>query len=82
MEARVGLAAASEWHPFLSGHRAWHLPPSFHHISHPYPWLLLLLCRLACNDVYAMLTTYGVEAARATIMKEVQVGGMLGLAVS
>lgn len=43
--------------------------------------LLLFLCRLACNDVYAMLTTYGVEAARATILKEVQVGGTLGLSI-
>jgi len=35
--------------------------------------VVLCALRLACNDVYAMLTTYGVEAARATILKEVQV---------
>jgi DNA-directed RNA polymerase I subunit RPA1 len=38
--------------------------------------------RLACNDVHAMLTTYGVEAARATILKEVQsVFGAYGIGV-
>jgi hypothetical protein len=38
--------------------------------------------RLSCNDVYAMLTTYGVEAARATILKEVQaVFGAYGIGV-
>ena len=31
---------------------------------------LLDVDRLASNDVHAMLTTYGVEAARATILKE------------
>lgn len=34
---------------------------------------LLDVDQIACNDVHAMLTTYGVEAARATILKEVQV---------
>jgi DNA-directed RNA polymerase I subunit RPA1 len=57
------------------------------------PWCLLLLSQplqahladvnaISCNDVYAMLTTYGVEAARATIMKEVQaVFGAYGIGV-
>jgi hypothetical protein len=34
---------------------------------------LLDVNAIACNDVHAMLTTYGVEAARATILREVQV---------
>lgn len=43
---------------------------------------VFLVCRLACNDVYAMLTTYGVEAARATILKEAQaVFGAYGIGV-
>jgi DNA-directed RNA polymerase I subunit RPA1 len=37
---------------------------------------------ISCNDVHAMLTTYGVEAARATIMREVQsVFGAYGIGV-
>lgn len=36
---------------------------------------LLDVDRLASNDVHAMLVTYGVEAARATILREV--GGRL-----
>jgi hypothetical protein len=34
---------------------------------------LLDVNAIACNDVHAMLTTYGVEAARATILREAQV---------
>eukprot|EP00879_Flechtneria_rotunda_P019031 GHRR01019981.1.p1 GENE.GHRR01019981.1~~GHRR01019981.1.p1 ORF type:complete len:960 (+),score=400.61 GHRR01019981.1:550-3429(+) len=38
--------------------------------------------QIACNDVHAVLTTYGVEAARATILKEVQaVFGAYGIGV-
>lgn len=34
------------------------------------------------NDVYAMLTTYGVEAARLTIVQEIQgIFGAYGIAV-
>jgi DNA-directed RNA polymerase I subunit RPA1 len=45
-------------------------------INFPGVWqqqALLDVNAIACNDVHAMLTTYGVEAARATILREVQV---------
>lgn len=45
-------------------------------INFPGVWqqqALLDVDAIACNDVHAMLTTYGVEAARATILREVQV---------
>eukprot|EP00633_Aureoumbra_lagunensis_P007524 CAMPEP_0197308692 /NCGR_PEP_ID=MMETSP0891-20130614/7125_1 /TAXON_ID=44058 ORGANISM="Aureoumbra lagunensis, Strain CCMP1510" /NCGR_SAMPLE_ID=MMETSP0891 /ASSEMBLY_ACC=CAM_ASM_000534 /LENGTH=1612 /DNA_ID=CAMNT_0042793255 /DNA_START=472 /DNA_END=5310 /DNA_ORIENTATION=+ len=38
---------------------------------------------LECNDVYAMLTTYGVEAARATIVREISaVFSIYGISVA
>lgn len=49
-------------------------------INFPGVWeqqALLDVDAIACNDVHAMLTTYGVEAARATILKEVQVRACL-----
>jgi DNA-directed RNA polymerase I subunit RPA1 len=43
---------------------------------------LLDVDRLASNDVHAMLVTYGVEAARATILREVSsVFGAYGIGV-
>ncbi|KAF8073189.1 rpa1 [Scenedesmus sp. PABB004] len=54
-------------------------------INFPGVWAqggLLDVDAIACNDVHAMLTTYGVEAARATILKEVQsVFGAYGIGV-
>eukprot|EP00882_Tetradesmus_deserticola_P021004 GHRQ01022700.1.p3 GENE.GHRQ01022700.1~~GHRQ01022700.1.p3 ORF type:complete len:120 (-),score=43.73 GHRQ01022700.1:435-794(-) len=45
-------------------------------INFPGVWqqqALLDVDAIACNDVHSMLTVYGVEAARATILREVQV---------